>query len=233
MITSMNINKIAFIAIGTFVVIVILAIGISARFVLSNITADPYAFIEEFFNQWSLALSAVGTIILALSVFSFVYENRRREESEKKQAIHALHDEIHWNLTHIITLRFRISERLRYMEEHRRAPSEPPPFELIDTPVFDYMRSRGQLHWLEDIRMDVISSYKLLRDYNMDRRFKPNHLELLATLHDWFDKAIRDLEVKFRFLPHYLKDKGEGRPTQPTEVPATEEDEQDEQKDAQ
>lgn len=204
----MNIKNYIFIAIGAFVVIVALAIGVSARFNVSNITADPYAFIENFFNQWSLALSGAGTVILALSVFSFIYENRRREQREKEQAIHAIHDEIHWNLTHVITLRFRISERLRYIEEHHVVPTEPEaPFELVDTRVFDDMRSRGQLYWLEDIRMDVISCYKVIRDYNMDRCFKTYHLEMLAKLHEWLDKAIRDLEAKFNFLPHYVKDK--------------------------
>lgn len=172
----MNIKKYIFIAIGAFVAIVALAIGVSARFNVSNITADPYAFIEKFFNQWSLALSAAGTVILALSVFSFIYENRRREQKEKQQAIHALHDEIHWNLIHIIMLRFRISERLRYIEEHCVMPTEPEaPFELLDTRVFDDMRSRGQLHWLEDIRMNIIFCYEIIGDYNMDRRFEPYH----------------------------------------------------------
>jgi hypothetical protein len=139
-------------------------------------------------------------------VFSFIYENRRREQREKQQAIHALHDEIHWNLTHIITLRFRISEWLRYTEEHHVVPTETEAlFELIDSRVFDDMRSRGQLCWLEDIRMDVISCYKVIRDYNMDRCFKPYHLEMLTKLHEWLDKAIKDLEAKFSFLPHYVK----------------------------
>lgn len=204
-IVSMNIKKYLFVAIGAFLVIVTLAVGISARFNLSNITADPYVFIENFFSQWSLALSAAGTIILALSVFFFIYENRRREEREKEQAIHALHDEIHWNLRPVITLRFDISEMLRYIEEHHTAPSGPPPFELLDTRVFDDMRSQGQLHLLEDLRMDIVFCYTLIRKYNMDREYKPNHLKLLTELHKRLDKAIRALEAKFKFLPRYVK----------------------------
>jgi len=57
--------------------------------------------------------------------------------------------------------------------------------------------------------MHIVPCYKLTRDYNLDQGYKPNHLELLATLHEWLDKAIRDLEVKFEFLPHYIKEKRE------------------------
>jgi hypothetical protein len=203
----MNLTKLMGAAIGTFVAVVLLAIGISARFSLSNIISEPYLFIEKFFDQWSPALSAAGTVILAISVFCFIYESRRHEEQEAKQTIYALHDELFWNLNNIITLRLQISERLKYMEEHRVAPSDLAPFELLDTRVFDDMRSRGQLHLLEDMRMNIIPCYKLIRDYNLDRQFKPNHVELLSTLHDWLDKGIRDLERKFRFLPHYIKEK--------------------------
>jgi len=203
----MNIRKVIWVAIGTFLFIVALAIGFSARFSISNVTRDPYVFIENFFNQWSPALGAAGTVILAISVFYFVYENRRIEERERKQAIHSLHDEIFWNLNNIITLRFQISERLKYIMEHNVAPSDPPSFELLETRVFDDMRSRGQLHLLEEIRMDIIPCYKLIRDYNLDKCFKPNHPELLATLHDWLDRGIRDIESKFAFLPRYIKEK--------------------------
>jgi len=204
----MNIKKYLYIGIGVFLFIVFLAVGITAEFKLSNITGDVYGYIEKFFSQWSLALGAAGTVILALSVFLFIYENRRREEREKEQAIHALHDEIHWNLTHIIALRFKISEMLKYIDERGTVPPEAP-FELIETRVFDDMRSRGQLNWLEDKRMDVIFCYSLISDYNMDRRFMSYHLELLATLNKRLDKAIRDLEAKFKFLPHYVRERSE------------------------
>jgi len=204
----MNIKKYLYIGIGVFLVVVFLAAGTTAEFKLSNITSDVYSYIEKFFSQWSLALGAAGTIILALSVFFFIYENRRREEREKEQAIHALHDEIHWNLTHIIALRFKISEMLKYIDERGTVPPEAP-FELIETRVFDDMRSRGQLNWLEDKRMDVIFCYSLISDYNMDRRFMSYHLELLATLNKRLDKAIRDLEAKFTFLPHYVRERSE------------------------
>lgn len=213
-ITSVNIKKYLYIGIGVFLFIVFLAAGITAEFKLSNITSDVYGYIEKFFSQWSLALSAAGTVILALSVFLFIYENRRREEREKEQAIHALHDEIHWNLTHIIGLRFQISEWLKYIDERGTVLPEAP-FELIETRVFDDMRSRGQLHWLENIRMDIIFCYQLTKDYNLDRGYKSYHLEVLATLYERLERAIRDLEAKFEFLPHYIKEK---RETQETET---------------
>lgn len=203
----MSIKKVVIIAVAAFVVIVVLAIGLSARFSLSNIVDDPYAFIEKFFSQWSLALSAAGTIILALSVFSFIYENRRREERENRQAIHALHDEILWNLNNVVMLRFRISEYIRYINEHNTTPSVPGPFELLETRVFDDMRSRGQLYLLEDLRMHILPGYKLIRDYNMDNHYKLHHLELLKNIHEGFERNIRALEAKFDFLPRYIKDR--------------------------
>jgi uncharacterized membrane protein len=204
----MKIKNYVFIGIGVFSVIVALAVGISTRFSLPNITSDAYSFIENFFSRWSPALAAAGTIILALSIFFFIYENRRREEREKKQAIHALHDEIQWNLTNIITLRYQISNWLKRIYELDIAPpAAEAPFELIETRVFDDMRSRGQLHLLEEIRMNIISCYKIIKDYNFDRCYKPHHPDLLTGLHKWLDEGIRDLEARFKFLPRYVKEK--------------------------
>ena len=204
----MNIKRVVIIACSVFLVIVALAVCVSARFSLSNITSDPYAFILNFFDQWSLALSAAGTIILAISVFAFIYENRRGEEREKQQVIHALHNEIHWNLRPIITLRFNISEWSQrsngiFIETIATEPEGL--YRPLETRVFDDMRSRGQLHWLEELRMDVIFCYSLIDIYNLDRHFKPGHLELLADLYGRLDKAIRALEANFKFLPQYVR----------------------------
>jgi hypothetical protein len=76
----MNVKKYLYISIGVFLLIVFLAAGITAEFRLSNITSDVYDYIEKFFSQWSLALSAAGTIILAISVFFYIYENRRSQK---------------------------------------------------------------------------------------------------------------------------------------------------------
>jgi ABC-type multidrug transport system fused ATPase/permease subunit len=207
------------IAIVVFIAIVAFTIAFSAKFNLSNITSEPHSFFERFFSQWSLALSAAGTIILAISAFSFIYESRRREDREERKAIHALHDEVFWNLNNIITLRFQISEYLKYLQEHNVTPSNQTPFELLETRVFDDMRSQGQLHLLEDIRMEIVPCYKLIRDYNLDREFKPNHLELLKTLHEWLEKGIKDLEAKFKFLPHYMKEKSGKQETKTEKTP--------------
>jgi DNA-binding transcriptional regulator of glucitol operon len=75
----MNIKKYVFIAIGAFVAIVIVAVGVSARFSLSNITADPYQFITDFFNQWSPALGAAGTLIVATLALLAYWQSRRSE----------------------------------------------------------------------------------------------------------------------------------------------------------
>ncbi len=179
---------------------------VSARFSLSNITSDPYTFVSSFFNQWSLALSGAGTIILAISMFAFIYENRRREEREEQQVIHALHNEIHWNLRPIITLRYDISEWLERAKESNMIPTVTEGlYKRIETRVFDDMRSRGQLHLLEELRMDVFFCYSLMDIYNFDRHFKPERLELLTKLHERLDKTIRALEAKFKFLPRYVR----------------------------
>ena len=217
----MSIKKYLYIGIGLFLLIVVLAVGITAEFKLSNITDDVYAFIDEFFSRWSLALSAAGTIILGLLVFFNVYEGRRREEKEKEQAIHALHEEIHSILTDFIEIRFGISRRL---EEHGEVafkglsrPMQEYFFPQIDTFVFDNMKNAGQLHWLQDMRMDVVFCYRLIRMYNRGAVSDIPNLDLLIPLptkiYERLEKAIRDLEAKFKFLPHYTKEKSQGQQT--------------------
>lgn len=203
----MNIKKYLCIAVGIFVAIVVLAIGISSRFSLSNITYDPYAFIEGFFAQWSPALSAAGVLIAAGLAFWAIYEGRQSQEREREQAMHALHDEIHSNMDDIIRLHFQVSEKVRKEEESGMINTADAPFQVIDTAVFDSMRNTGELRRLEDIRMHIIFCYKLIKMYNQNGAFKPFHLELLANIHGGLAEAIRDLETKFKFLPHYVKNR--------------------------
>lgn len=215
----MNVKGLIWIALGVFVAIAFVTIGISARFSLSNITANPYEFIEEFFSQWSPALAAAGTVILAISIFSFVYENRRREERERQQAIHALHDEILSILTDLTEICFGISRRL---EEHGEKafmglsrPMQEHFFPQTDTFVFDSMKNAGQQHWLQEMRMDIVYCYRLVRMYNRSAVSEIPNLDLLVPLpteiHERLDKAIRDLEAKFEFLPHYMTEKSESQ----------------------
>jgi len=181
---------------------IIVHINMSPNGVDNNLADKIY----NFLGDWALILGAAGTIIFAISVFLFIYENRRREEREKEQAIHALHNEIHWNLRPIITLRYDISNWLKRFEENRIAPPVTEAlYRPIETRVFDDMRSQGQLHWLEELRMDVVFCYGLIDTYNLDKSFEHKHLELLTTLHDRLDKTIRALEAKFEFLPRYMK----------------------------
>lgn len=202
----MNIKKYIFIAIGVFVAIVVLAIGISARFSLSNITADPYAFIENFFSQWSPALAAASTIIVAVMVFWTIYNSRRGQEKEKQRVIHALHDELSSNMSDIIVLRFRISEKFRKIEESHIIDTKDAPFQPIDTTVFDTMKNAGQLQWLQDRHLHIIFCYKLIKRYNIDGCFRPSHLDLLEQVSERLINLIRDLEANFKFLPQYAKD---------------------------
>jgi len=190
-------------------VLVVVAIGISARFSFSNITADTYAFIEKFFTQWSPALGAASTIILVVTIFWTIYDRHRSEEKAKEQVIHALHDEIHSNLTDIIRLRFQVSEKSRQEDKTGIINTRDNPFQFIDAAVFDSMKNGGQLHWLREMRMHIIFCYKLIKQYNQDAVFKPYHLELLEKINAELTKAIRDLEANFKFLPHYLRERHE------------------------
>ncbi len=76
----MNVNKHILIGVGIFLLLVFLALGISTRFEFSTIVDepnDPYQFIEDFFDQWSPALSAAGAVIVAVIALVAIYEGRR------------------------------------------------------------------------------------------------------------------------------------------------------------
>ena len=198
-------KKYVSVAIGVFFLIVFLAVAVSARFSLSNIMANPYQFIEDFFEQWSPALSAAGTIIVAALAFLSLYENRRSQERERESAIHALHDEIRSNLTDISRLSSQISDRISEVEKLplEALPSDldyDMPFHPIDTAVFDNMKNAGQLHWLQNIRMEIVTCYKAIQTYNRDAGFKPHHPDLLTGLDETLKEALSDLETNFKFL---------------------------------
>lgn len=83
---------------GTFLAFAILTVGISAKFNLSNITASPYKFIEDYFDHWSALLSACVTAILAIIAFWSIMENRRirLEDRHLESERRALSEVIQW-----------------------------------------------------------------------------------------------------------------------------------------
>ena len=62
----MNVKKYFYLIIGVLVVLLILAIALSAEFSLTNITSDPSGFIIKFMEIWAPAAGAIGTIVVAL-----------------------------------------------------------------------------------------------------------------------------------------------------------------------
>jgi len=159
---------------------------------------------------WHVIFAALG---IGATLLGVLIQSKMQTKRERERAIHALHDEIHSNLTDILGLRFQISQKLKQESDIGLISTQDQPFQLIDTAVFDSMKNGGQLHWLRDIRMHVIFCYKLIKQYNQDAAFKPYQLELLTTAYEGLKKAIRDLEKNFNFLPHYLKETGEMQQT--------------------
>ncbi len=116
-----------------------------------------------------------------------------------------MHDEISINLSNIYPLRFRIDQSLkdlddpvddRLLMDERNAL-----FEYIDTEVFENLKTSGQLHLIGDLRMEIISCYKLIREYNRDQYFKSNHPKLLAKIQKQLENILKNLEVNYSFLP--------------------------------
>ena len=207
----MKVSKYLYTAIIAILLVLSLAVAVSARFNLSNITSDPYEFIVNFLELWAPALSAVGTIVVAILIVLILYHVRRSQEQEKEQHIRALHDEIDINLSTIVPLRYRIDKtlepysteiRLGLSMEDRRAL-----FEHIDTAVFEDIKNSGNLHWLDFMRMEIISCYRLIRTYNLDGSFEESHPKLLNEIQKHLERSQKNLEDHFHFLPHYTKRK--------------------------
>jgi hypothetical protein len=207
----MNVKKYLYIAVGVLLILLILAVALSADFSFTNITSDPYGFIVKFFELWAPAVGAVGTLIVAVVIILVLNYIRRSQEREKEQSIYALHDEIDINLSVILPLRHRIDKTLEpYGTEIRlglSAQDRDLLFEDIDTTVFDNMKNAGYLRWLDSIRMEVVSCYNLIKRYNRDQSFQESHPALLSKIQTQLQRAQRDLEDTFSFLPHYTRDK--------------------------
>ncbi len=208
----MNVKRIFYFIIIALVLLLVLAVALSAEFSLTNITSDPSGFILKFMEIWAPAAGAIGTVIVALVIIFVLNYIRRSQEREKEQSIYALHDEIDINMSIIKPLRHRIENTLEpYSTEIRLGLSEQDRrllFENIDTTVFDNMKNAGNLRWLDSTRPDIISCYTLIKRYNADQRFQESHPPLLGKLYTQLQQAQRSLEKTFDFLPHYTKEKG-------------------------
>jgi hypothetical protein len=196
---------------GALVVLFLLAIALSAKFSLTNITADPYGFITKFLEIWAPAAGAIGTIIVAIVIIFLLSYIRQTQEKEREQSINALHDEIDINLSMIKTLRHRIENTLEpYSTEFNlglTAQDRNLLFENIDTTVFDNMKNAGNLRWLNMARRDVISCYTLIKHYNSAQRYQESHPQLLSKIITQLQRAQKKLEDTFEFLPFYTREK--------------------------
>jgi|GEM_PF-6142306 len=207
----MNVRRIFYSVIIALVVLLALAVAVSAEFNFTNITSDPSGFILKFMETWAPAAGAVGTIIVAIVIIFVLNYIRRIQVREKEQSIYALHDEIDINMSIIKPLLHRIENTLEpYSTEIRLGLSDQDRqllFESIDTTVFDNMKNAGYLRWLDSTRKDIISCYTLIKRYNADRRFQESHPPLLSKLYTQLQQAQRNLEKTFGFLPHYTREK--------------------------
>ena len=178
--------------IALFVVIVVLAVGVSTRFDYSLVADepdDPYLFVEDFLDQWAPALGAAGTLIVAVLAYVSVLETRRDRESERQHVVRALHDEMLSNIVDIQLLRKQMLEPGR-SGEHRS----------LDTAVFRDMSRSGQLYWLRSLRMRVLAVYKVIGQYNEDAGHRSEHGALLNELAGTLEALVGALETRFSFL---------------------------------
>jgi len=122
-----------------------------------------------------------------------------------------LHDEISINLSNIFPLRFRIEHSLEGfsdpVDDKLSMDERNALFEHIDSEVFENLKNSGQLHFISDMRMEILSCYKLIREYNRDQYFKLNHPKLLAKIQKQLESALRNLEDNYTYLPPHKKSK--------------------------
>jgi len=206
-----KVQKYYYIIIVAFVLLLLLAIALSAEFNFSNITSDPYMFVITFLQLWAPAVGAIGTIVVAIVIILVLNYLRLNQERDKEQSIYALHDEIDINLSVIIPLRHRIDETIKPYSTEIRLGLTPEDrhllFERIDTTVFDNMKNTGNLRWLDNMRIEIISCYSLIKRYNSDQTFHEGHPPLLQQIQKQLQHAQKNLEKTFPFLPHYTREK--------------------------
>jgi uncharacterized membrane protein len=207
----MNVKKYLYVIIAVIVVLLALAVALCAEFSMTKITSDPYGFMVRFLELWAPAVGAIATIIVAIVIILVLNYIRRTQEREKEQFIYALHDEIDINLSIIMPLRHRIEKTLEPYSTEIRLGLSPQDrqllFESIDTTVFDNMKNAGNLRWLDTMRAEIISCYTLIKRYNGNQSFQESHPLLLSKIQTQLQRAQKNLEETFEFLPHYTREK--------------------------
>ena len=76
-------KKYIWVPIILFLIIVFLAVGVSTEFKFE--IKKPYEFIRDFFDRWSSALTAAGTMILAVGVYITWYKNSNEKRENVRQ----------------------------------------------------------------------------------------------------------------------------------------------------
>jgi len=186
-----------------------LSVLISARFNISNIIVAPYDFIHIYLQFWAPAVSAAGTLFIAVLAITILYQIRREQEREKEYAIRALYDEININLSNIFPLRFRIKHSQAgdsdLLDGELSIEKREALFEHMESEVFENLKNSGKLHFIGNMRMETISCYQLIKEYNRDQYFKSTHSKLLAKIQKKLESIRRNLEDTYTYLPSHKK----------------------------
>lgn len=200
MAVSMNIKKYLYIGIGIFIVIVLLAVGITSEFKPSNITGNFYAFVEKFFSQWSPALAAAGTLIVAVVAFMTIYENRRSQRLATYERYFSQVEEWTENERQFLlnlhlrvasqTTKVSLHELARYagLGGHRKALAKLAVNKLGDSALKEKLNEYTQLY------LQILEAIKS-KDYETIRRLSgnmPSNLDnILSTVGELRDKMVK------------------------------------------
>jgi len=194
--------------IGIFVIIVLLAIGITAKFSFQNIKTDPYDFISRFFSQWSPALSAAGTLIAATlagtSIYWSVMEARHSREKEDKELVRSLWNEVLWNSDEVAlkievlgNLENEATANQKDITNLQRYLAKP-----LETRAFESLRNSARLRLLGEAQERTYSLYRLITWYNrvvILSGYSP------MTMLKEIDECLKELRERLKSEPEYLR----------------------------
>jgi len=76
----MSIKKYFYTIVTVLLFLFILSVLISAEFNISNIIVNPYDFVNGYLRLWTPALSAAGTLFIAILAIIILYQVRRSQE---------------------------------------------------------------------------------------------------------------------------------------------------------